>query len=171
MVLACHALRALDSRCRLRTRRRVCICIGSTRCRGNHMHDHSRFQRDIDDVTGVSLSLYYSQKSLTYNIGSASALPIINFVISEKNFEVFTFKQVKPSQREGQQKNRDNYGGRKKNPPALFSKQACGWMRVNISASPLSIWRQNVWTCLRLPSLYFHQCSYIMPASRCADCD
>ena len=33
--------RALD---RLRTRRRV----GSTRRRGNHMHDHSRFQRDID---------------------------------------------------------------------------------------------------------------------------
>ena len=30
---------------------------GSTRRRGNHMHDHSRFQRDIDDVTGVSLSL------------------------------------------------------------------------------------------------------------------
>ena len=79
VVLACHALRALDSSCRLRTRRRVCICIGSTRCRGNHMHDHSRFQRDIDDVTGVSLSLslYYSQKSLTHNIGSASALPII----------------------------------------------------------------------------------------------
>ena len=58
VVLACHALRALDSRCRLRTRRRVCICIGSTRCRGNHMHDHSRFQRDIDDVTGVSLCLF-----------------------------------------------------------------------------------------------------------------
>ena len=77
VVLACHALRALDSSCRLRTRRRVCICTGSTRCRGNHMHDHSRFQRDIDDVTGVSLSLYYSQKSLTHNIGSASALPII----------------------------------------------------------------------------------------------
>ena len=57
VVLACHALRALDSSCRPRTRRRVCICIGSTRCRGNHMHDHSRFQRDIDDVTGVSLSL------------------------------------------------------------------------------------------------------------------
>ena len=48
-----HALRALD---RLRTRRRV----GSTRRRGNHMHDHSRFQRDIDDVTGVSLSLSLS---------------------------------------------------------------------------------------------------------------
>ena len=43
-------VRALD---RLRTRRRV----GSTRRRGNHMHDHSRFQRDINDVTGVSLSL------------------------------------------------------------------------------------------------------------------
>ena len=63
VVLACHALRALDSRCRLRTRRRVCICIGSTRCRGNHMHDHSRFQRDIDDVTGVSLSLSTTHKS------------------------------------------------------------------------------------------------------------
>ena len=36
-----HALRALD---RLRTRRRV----GSARRQGNHMHDHSRFQRDID---------------------------------------------------------------------------------------------------------------------------
>ena len=48
------------------------------------MHDHSRFQRDIDDVTGVSLSLslyyYYSQKSLTHNIGSASALPIMRKV-------------------------------------------------------------------------------------------
>ena len=46
-------VRALD---RLRTRRRV----GSTRRRGNHMHDHSRFQRDINDVTGVSLSLSLS---------------------------------------------------------------------------------------------------------------
>ena len=63
--------RALD---RLRTRRR-----GSTRRRGNHMYDHSRFQRDINDVTGVSLSLslYNSQKSLTHNMGSASAHPII----------------------------------------------------------------------------------------------
>ena len=43
------------------------------------MHDHSRYQRDINDVTGVSLSLSLclSQKSLTHNIGSASALPII----------------------------------------------------------------------------------------------
>ena len=65
-------VRALD---RLRTRRRV----GSTRRRGNHMHDHSRFQRDTNDVTGVSLFLYLSQKSLTHNIGSASALPIIYF--------------------------------------------------------------------------------------------
>ena len=40
-------------RLRVRTRRRV----GSTRRRGNHMHDHSRFQRDINDVTGVRLSL------------------------------------------------------------------------------------------------------------------
>ena len=35
----------------------------------------------LNDITGVSLSLslslYYSQKSLTHNIGSASALPII----------------------------------------------------------------------------------------------
>ena len=66
---------------RLRTRRRV----GSARHRGNHMHDHSRFQRDINDVTGVSLSLSLSlsplsQKSLTHNIGSASALPIIMYV-------------------------------------------------------------------------------------------
>ena len=45
-------VRALD-RLRVRTRR----CVGSTRRRGNHMHDHSRFQRDINDVTGVSLSL------------------------------------------------------------------------------------------------------------------
>ena len=53
-------VRALD-RLRVRTRRRV----GSTRRRGNHMHDHSRFQRDINDVTGVSLPLSLSQKSLT----------------------------------------------------------------------------------------------------------
>ena len=60
---------------RVRTRR----CVGSARRRGNHMHDHSRFQRDINDDTGVSLSLSLSlsQKSLTHNIGSASALPII----------------------------------------------------------------------------------------------
>ena len=45
-------VRALD-RLRVRTRRRV----GSARRRGNHMHDHSRFQRDINDVTDVSLSL------------------------------------------------------------------------------------------------------------------
>ena len=49
------------------------------------MHDHSRFQLDIDDVTGVSLSLSLSlslsQKSLTHNIGSASALPIIHNMI------------------------------------------------------------------------------------------
>ena len=63
----------------VRTRR----LVGSTRRRGNHMHDHSRFQSDINDFTGVSLSLSlslslsYSQKSLTHNIGSASALPII----------------------------------------------------------------------------------------------
>ena len=71
-------VRALD-RLRVRTRRRV----GSTRRRGNHMHDHSRFQRDIIDVTGVSLSLslYLSQKSLMHNIGSASALPIIKISI------------------------------------------------------------------------------------------
>ena len=44
---------ARQAQYRVRTRRRV----GSTRRRGNHMHDHSRFQRDINDVTGVSLSL------------------------------------------------------------------------------------------------------------------
>ena len=62
-----HALRALVLD-RLRTRRRE----GSTRRRGNHMHDHSRFQSDIDDVTGVSLSLSLSQKSLTHNIGETA---------------------------------------------------------------------------------------------------
>ena len=46
-------VRALD---RLKARRRV----RSTRRRGNHMHDQSRFQRDINDVTGVSLSLSLS---------------------------------------------------------------------------------------------------------------
>ena len=50
----------------------------ATRRRGNHMHDHSRFQRDIEWRHGrLSLSLYYSQKSLTHNIGNASAFPII----------------------------------------------------------------------------------------------
>ena len=48
------------------------------------MHDHSRFQRDIDDVTGVSLSLCLSQKSLTHNMGSASALPIIDVCLSRR---------------------------------------------------------------------------------------
>ena len=45
---------------RLRTRRRV----GSTRRRGNHMHDHSRFQRDIEwRHRRLSLSLSPSHKS------------------------------------------------------------------------------------------------------------
>ena len=35
-----------------------------------------------NDVTGVSLSLSLSQKSLTHNIGSASALPIIKCFVS-----------------------------------------------------------------------------------------
>ena len=71
--LSLHELRALD---RLRTRRRV--GLRAVEVIIIHMHDHSRFQRDINDVTGVSLSLYYSQKSLTHNIDSASALPIMN---------------------------------------------------------------------------------------------
>ena len=72
----------------LRTRRRV----GSARRRGNHMHDHSRFQRDINDVTGVSLSLSLSlsQKSLTHNIGSASALPIITHALHLETHCPFT---------------------------------------------------------------------------------
>ena len=85
--LSLHALRSSSTRqYRLRTRRRV----GSTRRRGNHMHDHSRFQRDINDVTGLSLSLYYyySQKSLTHNIGSASALPIISAGALNSDFTV-----------------------------------------------------------------------------------
>ena len=59
--LSLHAPRALN---RLRTRRRV----GSTRRRGNHMHDHSLFQRDIDDVTGVSLSLSLSPSLYCCNL-------------------------------------------------------------------------------------------------------
>ena len=76
LVFTCTCTRALD-RLSCRTRRRV---GGSTRRRGNHMHDryHSRFQCDIKwRHRRLSLSLYYSQKSLTHNIGSASALPII----------------------------------------------------------------------------------------------
>ena len=73
--LSLHALRALD---RLRTRRRV----GSTRRRGNHMHDHWRFQRDIDDVTGVSLSTTHKSHSRTIIIGSTSALPIMTPLLS-----------------------------------------------------------------------------------------
>ena len=58
------------------TRRRVDAF--ATLRRDNHMHDHSRFQRDIDwRHRRLSLSLYYSQKSLTHNIGNASAFPII----------------------------------------------------------------------------------------------
>ena len=50
------------------------------------MHDHSRIQLDIDDVTGVSLSLSLSiylsfsttyEKSLTHNIPGAFAPGII----------------------------------------------------------------------------------------------
>ena len=56
-LLVSTCTRVLD---RLRMRRRV----GSTRRRGNHMHDHSRFQRDIDwrlmHRSGVSLCLSLS---------------------------------------------------------------------------------------------------------------
>ena len=80
-------VRALD---RLRTRRRV----GSARRRGNHMHDHSRFQRDINDVTGISLSLSLSQKSLTHNIGSASALPIISQQLQALAHDSYTVGKI-----------------------------------------------------------------------------
>ena len=48
LVFTCTCTRALD-RLSCRTRRRVAcsLCVGSTRRRGNHMHDHSRFQCDI----------------------------------------------------------------------------------------------------------------------------
>ena len=45
--------------------------VGSTRRRGNHMHDRSRFQRDIDDVTGVSLSLSLLQLLLLTKVTHA----------------------------------------------------------------------------------------------------
>ena len=48
----------------------------STRRRGNHMLDHSRFQRDID-WRHRRLSLSTTHKSHWRTIGSASALPII----------------------------------------------------------------------------------------------
>ena len=52
------------------------------------MHDHLRFQRDINDVTGVSLSLYLSQKSLMHNLGSASALPVMKACFVLLQFEM-----------------------------------------------------------------------------------
>ena len=57
------------------------------RRRGNHMHDHSRFQRDINDVTGVSLSLpltkvtyaqYRKRFRASYNVKSGLAGKSIN---------------------------------------------------------------------------------------------
>ena len=62
------------------------------------MHDHSRFQRDINDVTGVSLSLslpltkvtdaqYRKRFRASYNRGSASALPIIKATKQPKSVE------------------------------------------------------------------------------------
>ena len=48
-----HALRALASL----SQNASTHSLRSTLGRGNHMHDHSRFKRDFDDVTGVSLSL------------------------------------------------------------------------------------------------------------------
>ena len=54
--------------------------FGKEKCRTHH-----QFQRYLDDVTSVSLSLSLSlsvslshRAHLTHNIGSASALPIIN---------------------------------------------------------------------------------------------
>ena len=75
--LSLHALRSSSARQAQSQNASTRWVYRTLRHRGNHMHDHSRFQRDINDVTGVSLSLSLSQKSLTHNIGSASALPII----------------------------------------------------------------------------------------------
>ena len=72
-----------------------------TRRRAVDMHDHSRFQRDIEwrhRHLSLSLSLYYySQKSLTHNIGSASALPIIQEQYNTANMvqhPISLFKEV-----------------------------------------------------------------------------
>ena len=51
------SLRALRSSSARQAQSQIASKLGCTRRRGNHMHDHSRFQRDINDVTGVSLSL------------------------------------------------------------------------------------------------------------------
>ena len=40
--------------------------VRSTRRWGNHMHDHSRFPQDFDDVTGVSLSLSTTTTTTTH---------------------------------------------------------------------------------------------------------
>ena len=77
-----HALRALD---RLRTRRlvgpgrravEVIICMITRDFRVISMTSQASLSR----------SLYYSQKSLTHNIGSASTLPIINSLL--QNFRL-----------------------------------------------------------------------------------
>ena len=78
LLVRLHALRSSSTR-QAQSERVDALGRRTVEVRGNHMDDHSRFQRDINDVTGVSLSLSLSlsQKSLTHNIGSASALPII----------------------------------------------------------------------------------------------
>ena len=80
--LSSHALRSSSARQAQNASTRV----GSTRRRGNHMHDHSRFQRDINDVTGVSLSLslpltkvtdaqYRKRFRASYNIEHSAEVP------------------------------------------------------------------------------------------------
>ena len=61
------------------------------------MHDHSRIQLDIDDVTDVSLSVYLfttHEKSLTRNLPGAFAPGIITvkFIKRLTIFFTFTFK-------------------------------------------------------------------------------
>ena len=94
---------SLDPAARALKRQASCLLrvdAFATRSRGNHMHDHSRFQRDIDwrhRRLSLSLSLslyyyYYSQKSLTHNIGNASAFPIIpvSTALLKKNVSTYS---------------------------------------------------------------------------------
>ena len=99
--LSSHALRSSSTQQPQNTSTRM--HIGSTRRRGNHMHDHSRFQHDINDITGVSLSLslyyyyYYSQKSLTHNMKRFRASYNEEKELRETIAELFFFFRKKGS--------------------------------------------------------------------------
>ena len=153
---------------RLRTRRRV----GSTRRRRNHtcMHDHSRFQRDIDDVTGVSLSLSLSTTVLTKVTDAQYRKRFrasYNYGIQEK-----VRRSPKGFVRNGNERERERGGGGRKWGHERRARKRTGWKvhiesKTQVCADLPSSWRLTSTRTHSLPrTLVFRGFTSQQPGSR-----